>query len=116
MMWRDRAACLDYPAEWWVIEPRGEAGTQLNRKAAAICLTCPVRWDCWVDAVDQGDIGVIRAGARLGDPPKLDGFPIPKSCKTCGEDFLAFMRSEKNCGERCRERAGNQRAKERRAA
>lgn len=58
--WRDRAACLPYPTEWW-FAPRYD---QNEQKALGICGQCPVRQECLDESMtypmDQ-DMG-IRGG------------------------------------------------------
>ena len=57
--WRDRAACRDKPASWWI----GDLHTDESLLARTLCAGCPVRAEC--------------AGAALAyldeDPRKLTG-------------------------------------------
>ncbi|PVY32999.1 transcription factor WhiB [Williamsia muralis] len=56
--WRDRAACVGTDPESWVV-PTGYA--TVPSWQAAMCLRCPVLADCAADAIDHGDVNVIRA-------------------------------------------------------
>ena len=75
--WRWRAACAgEDPDMWQLSSSRGRGGlTAANRKAKAICDTCPVARRCYVFALDTASIGIFGGVAftakllqRLGRP------------------------------------------------
>ena len=43
--WRDRAACIDTPLEWFFPMPGPNLQREVKR-AKAICASCPVQADC----------------------------------------------------------------------
>lgn len=63
MSWRDRAACAGRtkPAD----DLPGLSVRQRREVARWYCLECPVVRECAADALDRGDIGVIRGGLWL---------------------------------------------------
>lgn len=60
MSWRDRAACAGR-TEPPIDLPRMSLNDR-RRIARWYCLECPVKRECADDALDRGDVGVIRAG------------------------------------------------------
>jgi hypothetical protein len=55
--WRDEAACLDHPAEWFT-GPHAPGDT---RRAIDVCNTCPVKQPCLEAALDlevSADLGI----------------------------------------------------------
>jgi WhiB family transcriptional regulator, redox-sensing transcriptional regulator len=55
--WRDEAACLDHPAEWFT-GPHAPGDT---RRAIDVCNTCPVKQPCLAAALDlevSADLGI----------------------------------------------------------
>lgn len=56
--WRARASCVGTDPESWVVNT-GHA--TVPSWQAAMCLRCPVLADCAADAIDHGDVNVIRA-------------------------------------------------------
>jgi len=73
--WKDDAVChgmsdlFDLATEIPRTKEERAGIKQDNRyKLAAarpLCFSCPVFEECWNDAYDNGDVGVIRAGALL---------------------------------------------------
>jgi WhiB family transcriptional regulator, redox-sensing transcriptional regulator len=54
--WRDDAACLDHPAEWFTDPAPGDA-----RRAVDVCNTCPVKRPCLDAALEievSADLGI----------------------------------------------------------
>ena len=45
MSWRDRAACIDTPRDWFFPLPGPNLVADIKR-AKAVCASCPVRDDC----------------------------------------------------------------------
>jgi hypothetical protein len=54
--WWERAGCAGQDPTWWT--ERGEHRVE----AVSACLSCPVRDECFAEAVAAEDVGVIRAG------------------------------------------------------
>lgn len=85
--WRDDAACLDQPSEWFT-DPAHQ--TDIDR-ALATCATCAVRTSCLTTALSQpeyGDVGIwggttastrnrIRTGQLTADEVWAAQLPVP---------------------------------------
>ena len=52
MNWKERAACIDTPLEWFFPMP-GPHFQQEVRRAKAICADCPVQVDCLEYALEH---------------------------------------------------------------
>ncbi len=90
MTWRKKAACAGWPTAWWFA-----GDSDPNRaKALAICKRCPVKAECRMDAIRNGDSG-IRGGA---------GGRAQGVCAYCGGEFYGGPR-RKFCGVDCRDLA-----------
>lgn len=63
--WWNHAACLGKPIAWFAPSNRRNKDA---KRAARICLGCPVRQACGADAERHGDAYVIRAGKYRTDP------------------------------------------------
>ncbi len=63
MSWRDRADCLG--REWPPYDLPAMSVAERRKVARWYCLECPVVRECAADALDRGDIGVIRGGLWL---------------------------------------------------
>lgn len=65
--WHERAACGGDSRPLWDLIGEGVRVTPTNlsadnKKAQAICRTCPVRTDCLEEAITMADQSVIRGG------------------------------------------------------
>lgn len=61
--WRHRGGCVNRPAHWW----DDDAAPELQRKARATCLSCPVFAECLKDAVgSEGGYDFGRAHTKAG--------------------------------------------------
>lgn len=72
MNWRDYAACIGVPTEFYFIEKQGSDGGSETAMAKRICSTCPVRRQC-LDAALYAERNVgprLRFGIRGGLPPR----------------------------------------------
>jgi hypothetical protein len=54
-----RAACADYPADWWF--PEGDTDPFIMGLVREVCLSCPVRREC-LDCAVQSDHNDPRVG------------------------------------------------------
>jgi hypothetical protein len=66
--WYRQAACKDADTDAWIVsktESHGGGGDGVT--AMKICRRCPVRWDCFLDAVQTDDRRAIRAAMGVGD-------------------------------------------------
>ena len=63
MSWRDRAGCLG--REWPPYDLPDMSVAERRKVARWYCLECPVVRECARDALDGGDVSVIRAGLWL---------------------------------------------------
>lgn len=66
--WREKAKCLGQDWKQYVVEnmPVGRNAPQTRAiLAQAKCSGCPVRAECAGDALDNHDIGVVRAGVPI---------------------------------------------------
>ena len=64
--WRDEAACVGYPPEWWFpADSVGRpVGTRQPGRAEAICADCPVQLQCALEARRTRSTDGIWAGKR----------------------------------------------------
>lgn len=100
--WRLDAACRGHPhPEWWsVATPGNTDGQEDNRRAVAICDSCPVAAQCLDFGVGSGSVGVIYGGHPLITPGKRrSGF-----CPGCGAAFVSAYRYQRYCTTVCGER------------
>jgi hypothetical protein len=74
-----------------------------NLRAIEVCVDCPVRAECFADAVRNGDDGVIRAGVRMSPHARKKPMPQPVTCRNpdCRKRFLPDG-NWLYCRERCR--------------
>lgn len=65
--WHERAKCAGMePTRYEVVVSKiPKVIRQQDEYARNICAGCPVMLDCALDALDYGDVGVIRAGLVL---------------------------------------------------
>lgn len=69
MSWRDDAACLGEPTEWWY----PDNGDRPDSRAVYLCSVCPVADDCDTEAVTRPErhgwwAGIDRHKRRRGAP------------------------------------------------
>lgn len=72
MNWRDYAACIGVPTEFYFVDTKGSDGGSETRMARRICTSCPVRRQC-LDAALYAERNVsekLRFGIRGGLPPR----------------------------------------------
>lgn len=73
----DKGACKGYPPEWWDMD----SPYDLHRKAARVCLTCPIRRECLAAHKESPRaLGVVRAAHQFsmtGRIRKVPGLVIP---------------------------------------
>lgn len=111
MTWTERAACAGHEGDWWTTAgPRQVQQRELNARAVSICRSCPVQQECLDDAIDRGDVGVIRGGVALlvKGPKALE----MRSCN-CGTEFVPVNTAHIHCGEACSARAKRERDRNR---
>ena len=60
--WRQRAACVDVDPEVFFPPDNKKSSREM---AIRVCAGCPVRAECWREAVDTGERYGIRAGVWL---------------------------------------------------
>lgn len=87
--WIARAACRDYPAQWWYPE---KSGPGTGQRAINVCRTCPVIGECHFDAEQRNEPwgiwgGKPRRGTALGSPHKNTVYeefdPLPLASRCC---------------------------------
>ena len=66
MSWRDEAACVGKPGEWWFPERDESRPFGAMSRARAICDACPVQQDCLNHALTED----IRHGMWGGKSPE----------------------------------------------
>jgi hypothetical protein len=99
-LWVLRAACASEDPKWWDCRP---VVTDENKAAIRICLGCPVRQDCYDDAVRHRDEGVIRGGHRFG------GLNARKTiCPKCMGSFDQGW-GRRYCSDECKQAAALER-------
>ena len=71
--WWDRAACSGKNPEWWDSDffVQDKLMTLDNIAAIHTCLTCPVRWECLADAIDNRGEFTIRGGYLPSEQKQL---------------------------------------------
>jgi hypothetical protein len=92
--WRDNAACLDHPADWFT-GPHEPGDT---RRALDVCKTCPVKRPCLDAALAievSADIGIwggttptTRRRIRRGQTPIDEALRSDPPPNVTGEDFV----------------------------
>lgn len=111
--WRERAACAGMPSELFFddIWPEDEEGNPLPLvqvaldRARTVCQSCPVRTDCYLEAMteEDGAAAARRHGLRGGLTPE-QRYSIwrrdSSRCERCGEayDPLGLVAGEAVCG------------------
>ena len=61
--WRDDAACLGLPVEWFVSDlTSGRPSRDWLDRALGVCRGCPVANPCLLDALQIRDVEAIRGG------------------------------------------------------
>lgn len=69
MTWRNRAACAGCPAEWFY----DERGGTYNPRAVALCASCPVRAECYEDAIQtEGQHRLDNVFGYRGGAPAIE--------------------------------------------
>jgi len=115
--WRDDAACRHHGNDAWfpfdaTEEARRPSVSERSRysEAKAVCLACPVRSDCLNYALDNhiahGMWGGITPRARQ-QMTRSRGYtnqmpPTRRTCRECGDEFVAVHNSEWLCSDDCR--------------
>ena len=95
--WRDRAACIGKPIDWFF--PHGKNAPAQKARALALCSKCPVSAECLADAQSSCD-GGIRGGVSLTPKHSTDELE-PKRCAMCMAAFMGSYRA-KFCSDDCR--------------
>ena len=109
--WRDQAACIGHPIDWW-FPPKGGSTAPEARKAKAICAECPVRLDCLEHAVTAPEPVGIWAGTSERQRRVLRRtWGIRRRCGRCGQPFTARSQAPTAgyCAPECRNDAANKR-------
>lgn len=70
MSWRDHAACAGSTRDITLADVRVR---HRQRVAADYCSGCPVKVQCAVDALEHGDVGVVRGGVFLSQHNQYAG-------------------------------------------
>lgn len=98
--WRDHAACDgEDPAHFDLDSP-----PPLQRQGLATCRRCPVRDECFAEAIEHRAVGVIRGGRRMPrDTSSWNKHGLAKGCETCG---MARQRGTRWCYQPCRPSCG----------
>lgn len=110
--WLERAACAGLPGEMFFddVFPEDDEGLPLEpvppalAKARAVCASCPVRMQCYVEAMEQEDGAARdrRHGVRAGTTP-AQRYSLWRRdavrCEQCGEvyDPLGVIEGEVVC-------------------
>ena len=68
--WLRDAACRRSDFSIWDT-PSQRSGISETHPALGLCATCPVRIDCALDALECGDVGVIRAGVPIPETGRI---------------------------------------------
>lgn len=99
--WRDEAACQGQPHKWFELpdnmgngsDERTQEIAELLSKGQAVCLTCPVRRDCDIDATNDDRRFTVRGGKR---PTVFTGRKIGRPRGSSGTSTGSYktMRSE----------------------
>lgn len=80
--WRMEAACLEVDPElFFPIATRVESRQSDAKKAARHCLRCPVRTECFQDAIATGEQYGVRGGYDL-QAPKVREWIREAKCRT----------------------------------
>ena len=112
--WRDQAACIGHPIDWW-FPPKGGSTAPEARKAKAICAECPVRAECLEHAVTTPEMVGIWAGTSERQRRALRRrWGLRPTCRHCGEEFTARSQAPTAgyCAPECRHAAKNKRTAE----
>jgi WhiB family redox-sensing transcriptional regulator len=100
--WRQKAACLGYPTDWWFPATANEDGWA---RARAICADCPVRTECLAYAVEVGEVG-MWGGLRPEERGHQAALPVSYGdCDVCGRVLVLRRPNIKYCSDTCRRRA-----------
>lgn len=101
--WRTRAACRGKDPAWWETPPSRSGKltrplVEAARRGLGHCGTCPVRYECELDAEasEFEPIGVIRAGTAYNH----NGIPA-RPCGYCEQPILSRKESAEYCCNNC---------------
>lgn len=109
--WRLAAACRGKDPALWQLDSTLDA----IQAGETICQRhCWVKAPCLVEALNNGDTGVIRGGQRLSRDNALSNGPL-RRCRQCGGPFRGRP-DRQYCGHRCQGAARTAAAAERKTA
>ena len=100
--WADKAACAGQTSTMYGSDDRAERYVHSDSEAyaVAICLTCPVKYECRKHAIDNDE----RWGVWGGLTPR-ERRPYTRqlrNCSSCGDTFSTRSPSTRTCSSECR--------------
>ena len=112
MNWRDKAACSEYPKDWWYVE-RGSENMRSNiAQARAICDGCPVASECLQYAMEHNETHGMWGGKSVRERRKLlNGWVVVRHCKHCNTEIRVTLGrtngqgNTRYCSNSCRQAA-----------